>query len=105
VLAPYPNAYPNQTDSAGVHGRLLAHENRCDLQKLDTGEHRRTRCVSLGVKWSQVQILSAQTLSAQTLCCLGTSLTDVPRHHLHLGPVFGGVSAFDAAGLVVAAGV
>ena len=26
---------------------MLVYENRCDLQKLDTGEHRRTRCVSL----------------------------------------------------------
>ena len=32
-------------------------------------------------------------------------MTDVPRHHLHLDPVFGRVSAFDAAGLVVAGGV
>ena len=32
-------------------------------------------------------------------------MTDVPRHHLHLEPVFGAVSAFDAAGLVVAGGV
>ena len=39
------------------------------------------------------------------LSCLGTSLTGVPRHGLHLLPVFGAVSAFDAAGLVVAGGV
>jgi hypothetical protein len=32
-------------------------------------------------------------------------LTGVPRHGLHLLPVFGAVSAFDAAWLVVAGGV
>ena len=54
----------------------------------------------LGVKRSQVQILSARRVS-----CLGTSLTGVPGHGLHLEPVFGAVSAFDAAWLVVAGGV
>src|SRR5260370_21846047 len=39
------------------------------------------------------------------MSCLGTSLTGVPRHGFHLRPVFGAVSAFDAAGLVVAGGV
>ena len=34
---------------------------------------------ALGVKWSQVQILSPLPVS-----CLGTSLTGVPRHGLHL---------------------
>ncbi len=51
-------------------------------------------------KATQVRILHLPPVS-----CLGTSLTGVPRHGLHLDSVFGGVSGFDAAGLVVAGGV
>ena len=58
--APYANWYANQPDSGGVRGRTPTSVKRSDLQKLDTHEHRRTHCLNLGVKWSQVQILSAQ---------------------------------------------
>jgi hypothetical protein len=56
----YPNAYPNQVQNGGVRGCSPMFTNRLDLQKPDTNGHPRTRCVYLGVKWSQVQILSAR---------------------------------------------
>ena len=58
--APYANWYANQPDSGGVRGCTPTYVKRSDLQKLDTHEHRRTHCLNLGVKWSQVQILSAR---------------------------------------------
>jgi hypothetical protein len=58
--APYANWYANQPDSGGVRGCTPMYVKRSDLQKLDTHEQRRTPCLNLGVKWSQVQILSAQ---------------------------------------------
>ena len=63
--APYANWYANQPDSGGVHVRSPTYGKRSDLQKLDTHEHRRTPCLYLGVKWSQVQILSARQLNTQ----------------------------------------
>ena len=56
----YPNGYPNQAESGGVRGCSPLLVKRVDLHKLDTHKHRRTRSASLGVKWSQVQILSAR---------------------------------------------
>ena len=56
----YANWYANQPDSGGVRGCTPTYAKRSDLQKLDTHEHRRTPCLNLGVKWSQVQILSAR---------------------------------------------
>ena len=63
--APYANWYANQPDSGGVHGCTPTYGKRSDLQKLDTHEHRRTPCLNLGVKWSQVQILSARLSPTQ----------------------------------------
>ena len=60
---PYANWYANQPDSGGVRGCTPTYAKRSDLQKLDTHEHRRTHCLNLGVKWSQVQILSARRRS------------------------------------------
>jgi len=44
---------------------------RSDLQKLDIHEHLRTPCLNLGVKWSQVQILSARPELAQVRAISG----------------------------------
>ena len=60
--APYANWYANQPDSGGVHVRSPTYGKRSDLQKLDTHGHPRTTRLYLGVKWSQVQILSARPL-------------------------------------------
>src|SRR6478735_5547926 len=81
-LSSYANAYANQLGC--VFGCPPMFTNRLDLQKPDTGRRRRSPFAYLGVKWSQVQILSARPVS-----CLGTSLTGVPRHGLHLDSVFG----------------
>ena len=72
--APYANWYANQPDSGGVRGCTPTYVKRSDLQKLDTHEHRRTHCLNLGVKWSQVQILSARPEKQQFtggFCTLG----------------------------------
>ncbi len=61
----YANWYANQPDSGGVRGCTPTYAKRSDLQKLDTHEHRRTHCLNLGVKWSQLQILSARPMSAR----------------------------------------
>ena len=58
----YANWYANQPDSGGVQVGTPTYGKHSDLQKLDTHEHRRTHCLYLGVKWSQVQILSARPL-------------------------------------------
>ena len=56
----YANGYANQPDSGGVRGCPPTYAKRADLHKLDTRGHRRTNCLNLGVKWSQVRILSAR---------------------------------------------
>jgi hypothetical protein len=56
----YANAYANQLDFGGVRGCPSLYEKRCGLRKLVTHTHVRTGCVCLGIKWSQVQILSAR---------------------------------------------
>ena len=66
--APYANWYANQPDSGGVRGCTPTYVKRSDLQELDTHEHRRTHCLNLGVKWSQVQILSARPLKWPLSC-------------------------------------
>ena len=70
--APYANWYANQPDSGSVRGCTPMYVKRSDLQKLDTHEHRRTPCLNLGVKWSQVQILSARPLKWPLSCEDGT---------------------------------
>jgi hypothetical protein len=66
--APYANWYANHPDSGGVRGCTPTYVKRSDLQELDTHEHRRTHCLNLGVKWSQVQILSARPLKWPLSC-------------------------------------
>jgi hypothetical protein len=61
--------YANQPDSGGVRACTPTYVKRSDLQKLDTHEHRRTHCLNLGVKWSQVQILSARPHNSRSLTC------------------------------------
>ena len=85
-------------DAERLHVRNVTNQRRGSEDRQRPGKTRYR--YFLGVKWSQVQILSARPLS-----CLGTSLTGVPGHGLHVEAVFRGVSAFDAAGLVVAGGV
>ena len=67
----YANGYANQPDSGDVRGCPLTYAKRADLQKLDTHKHRRTRCLGLGVKWSQVQILSARSRFTQLRAIFG----------------------------------
>ena len=57
-LSSYANAYANQLGC--VFGCPPMFTNRLDLQKPDTGGRRRSPFAYLGVKWSQVQILSAR---------------------------------------------
>jgi hypothetical protein len=65
----YANWYANQPDSGGVRGCTPTYAKRSDLQKLDTHEHRRTHCLNLGVKWSQIQILSARLSNRRSTTC------------------------------------
>jgi hypothetical protein len=64
--ASYANWYANQLDSGGVRECSPPFMNRVDLQKPDTHTRVRTRCLNLGVKWSQVQILSARPEFSQS---------------------------------------
>ena len=57
-LSSYANAYANQLGC--VFGCPPMFTNRLDLQKPDTGGRLRSPFAYLGVKWSQVQILSAR---------------------------------------------
>ena len=52
-------------DSGGVHIGTPTYGKRLELRRLDTHRHRRTPYLDLGVKWSQVQILSARHLNTQ----------------------------------------
>ena len=62
----YPNAYPNQRQIWGVLGCQWVFPKRLDLRKLVTRCHPLTPFAYLGVKWSQVQILSARHCQPDT---------------------------------------
>jgi hypothetical protein len=57
---PYANRYANQRENGGIRKCSPMSTKRSDLQHPDTDERPRTRFAYLGVKWSQVQILSAR---------------------------------------------
>ena len=58
----YANRYANQPQIGVIRGCPLTYVKRCELQKPDISVQPQTYCASLGVKWSQVQILSARPL-------------------------------------------
>jgi hypothetical protein len=98
----YANWYANQPDSGGVRGCTPTYAKRSDLQKLDTHEHRRTHCLNLGVKWSQVQILSARPMSARPMSARPMSARPMsarPRSHgFTCGYSFHEVASWDRLG-------
>ena len=59
----YSNPYSNPVNFEGVRERSLMFRYRLYLQYLVAQGHPRTSILSLGVKWSQVQILSARRRS------------------------------------------
>jgi hypothetical protein len=61
----YSNPYSNPVNFEGVRERSLMFRYRLYLQYLVAQGHPRTSILSLGVKWSQVQILSARPRFAQ----------------------------------------
>ena len=60
VAPPDSNRYSNPVKFGGVRDCSPMYSKRLDLQKPDTRAHVRTPIIQLGVKWSQVQILSAR---------------------------------------------
>ena len=60
---PYSNRYSNPVNFGGVRDCSLMCSKRLDLPKRDTHTHVRTLIIQPGVKWSQVQILSARRRS------------------------------------------
>jgi hypothetical protein len=59
-VQPYGNRYGNPVDFSGVRDCTHMYEQCVYLQKSVTHGHPRTSHLNLGVKWSQVQILSAR---------------------------------------------
>ena len=60
AATPYSNRYSNPANFGGVCGCSPMFTKRLDLREPDTHTHVRTPIIQLGVKWSQVQILSAR---------------------------------------------
>ena len=56
----YSNRYSNPVNFGGVRDCSPMCSKRFDQPKLDTHTRVRTPIIQLGVKWSQVQILSAR---------------------------------------------
>src|SRR6478609_2885499 len=64
----YSNRYSNSVNFGGVCGCSPVFTKCFDLRKLVTHTHVRTPIIQLGVKWSQVQILSARPLKWPLSC-------------------------------------
>ena len=110
----YSNRYSNPLDFGGVWQCSLTYGNGGLPAKLVTHGHPRTSLFRLGVKWSQVQILSARPEFSQVRGCSWwpqkAESGPVPTRDTHTGfrersaskPT--GQSAFDAAGSSEATG-
>jgi hypothetical protein len=83
-LDPVSHQCPKTRSDTLDEATQMRHGKRPNHYLCDTVEQLFTHLSSLGVKWSQVQILAAVTLS-----CPETSLTDVSGHRLCGQLIFG----------------